>query len=54
MMNMTAKEQVKSKGMIAGYGLIVFGGYLIYSGSQDFGYAMILNGFGMIGIRDSA
>lgn len=53
MIKMPVKDQVKSKGMIAGYGLIAFGGYLIYSGSHDFGYAMLLNGFGMIGIRDA-
>ena len=50
---MQIKDQVKSKGMWAGYGLVVFGAYLIYSGSQDFGYAMLLNGLGFLGIRDA-
>ena len=47
------KDMVVSKGMIAGFGLIGFGAYLIYSGSQDFGYVMLLNGLGYLGIRDN-
>ena len=44
---------IVSKGMLAGIALVGFGGYLIYSGSQDFGYMMLLNGFGYLGIRDA-
>jgi len=47
-----AKGMVTSKAMLAGIGLVVFGSYLIYKGSQEFGYAMVLNGFGYLGIRD--
>ena len=46
-------DMVLSKAMIAGMGLVGFGGYLIYAGSQEFGYAMLLNGFGYLGIRDN-
>ena len=53
MIKMPVKDQIKSKAMIAGYGLVIFGGYLIYSGSQEFGYAMLLNGLGYIGVRDA-
>lgn len=48
-----ADEIIKSKAMIAGIGLVAFGGYMIYTGSQEFGYAMLLNGFGYLGIRDA-
>lgn len=53
MIKMPVNKQIKSKGMLAGYGLIAFGGYLIYTGSQEFGYAMLLNGLGLIGVRDA-
>ncbi len=46
------KEMIVSKAMLAGIGLVGFGAYLIYAGSQEFGYAMLLNGFGYLGIRD--
>ena len=46
-------DMVISKGMIAGGGLVAFGVYLILKDSQDFGYAMLLNGFGLMGIRDN-
>jgi hypothetical protein len=48
-----AEEMATSKTMLAGFGLIGFGAYLIYSGSQEFGYAMLLNGFGYIGVKDA-
>jgi len=47
------KDMVLSKAMLAGIGLVGFGAYLIYAGSQEFGYAMLLNGFGYLGIRDN-
>jgi len=46
-------DMVISKGFIAGAGLVGFGIYLIVKDSQDFGYAMLLNGFGLMGIRDA-
>ena len=48
-----AKGIVTSKAMWAGIGLVIFGGYLMYKGNQEFGYAMILNGFGYLGVRDA-
>jgi len=53
MFNRPVNEVLKSKGMIAGLGLVGFGAYLIYKGNQDFGYAMLLNGLGILGIRDA-
>ncbi len=41
-----------SKGMIAGLGLLVLGGYIMSTGNQEFGFAIILNGLGLLGIRD--
>jgi len=46
-------DMVLSKAMLAGIGLVGFGAYLIYVGSQESGYAMLLNGFGYLGIRDN-
>lgn len=50
---MTAKEIAKSKAMLSGIGLIILGGYMIKQGMTEFGYGVILNGFGYIGIRDA-
>lgn len=49
----SSKEIITSKAMLAGIGLVAFGAYLIYKGSQEFGYAMLLNGFGYLGVRDA-
>jgi hypothetical protein len=51
--NTPAEKMVKSKAMLAGIGLVAFGGYLMYQGNNEFGYAMVLNGFGYLGIRDA-
>lgn len=50
---MSAADQAKSKAMIAGWGCIGFGTYLILTGSQDFGWGVILYGFSVLGIRDA-
>ena len=50
---MPAEKIIVSKGMIAGLGLIGFGIYQIVEGSQDFGFGMMMAGFGFMGIRDS-
>ncbi len=49
----TVKEIITSKAMLAGLGLVALGAYLIFKGSEQFGYAMLLNGFGYLGIRDA-
>lgn len=48
-----AKGIVTSKAMLAGIGLVAGGAYLIKEGNLEFGYAMVLNGFGYMGIRDA-
>ncbi len=53
MFKMSAKEIATSKAMVAGFGLIGLGVYMITQGMQEFGYGVILNGFGYIGIRDA-
>ncbi len=50
---MPAEKILVSKGMLSGLGLIGFGAYLVVDGSQDFGFGMMMAGFGMMGIRDS-
>ncbi len=50
---MPAGDIIVSKAMLAGLGLVAFGAYLIYAGSQEFGYAMLLNGLGYLGVRDA-
>jgi len=47
------KKQIKSKGMIAGYGLILFGGYLVYTGKSNEGFQSMGIGLGIIGLRDA-
>lgn len=47
------KDQVKSKGMVAGWGLILFGGYLIFSEKSTEGFQSIGIGLGIIGVRDA-
>lgn len=48
----SAEDMATSKAMLAGIGLVGFGAYLVYNGSQEFGYAMLLNGLGYLGVRD--
>jgi len=50
--NTPIEKMVISKGMIAGFGLIALGGYVMSGGNQEFGFAIILNGLGLLGIRD--
>ena len=50
---MTAEEQATSKGMLAGWGCVAFGGYLMLNGSQEFGWGAMLYGFSVLGIRDA-
>lgn len=50
---MPAEKIVVSKGMLAGIGCIVFGGYLILKNHHEFGWAMCLYGFSVLGIRDA-
>jgi len=50
---MPVGDIIVSKAMLAGLGLVGFGAYLIYAGSQEFGYAMLLNGLGYLGVRDA-
>jgi hypothetical protein len=52
-MKTPVKNQIKSKGMIAGYGLIGFGVYLIIDGKSTEGFQSIGLGLGIIGIRDA-
>jgi hypothetical protein len=51
--NMTAGDQVKSKGMWAGWGCVGFGVYLMLNGSQEFGWGIALYGFSVLGLRDA-
>lgn len=54
MIKMGVKNSMKSKGMLAGYGLIALGVYLIVAKNQtEFGMMSITNGLGIIGIRDA-
>lgn len=51
--NMTVKESMTSKAMLAGYALCLFGGYLAIMEKQfEYGGAMVLNGLGLLGLRD--
>jgi len=50
--NTPIEKMVISKGMLAGFGLLILGGYIMSTGSQEFGFAIILNGLGLLGIRD--
>lgn len=50
--NMPIEKMVVSKGMVAGLGLLALGGYIMVNGNQEFGFAIILNGLGLLGIRD--
>lgn len=47
------KNQIKSKGMIAGWGMVAFGIYLIIDGKSNEGFQSIGLGFGIVGIRDA-
>lgn len=49
--NTPIEKIVFSKGMIAGFGLIALGGYIMTGGNQEFGFAIILNDLGLLGIR---
>lgn len=52
--SMTVKQSIKSKGMLAGYGLIALGIYLIVGKEMaEFGLGVIMNGLGIMGIRDA-
>jgi len=53
MINMTASDAVKSKGMLGGAFLAAVGLYLIYKGNMDLGMIAIGNGLGIMGIRDA-
>ena len=46
-------KQIKSKGMIAGWGLLGFGIYLIIDGKSNEGFQSIGLGLGILGIRDA-
>lgn len=50
--NTPIEKIVISKGMVAGFGLIALGGYVMNGGNLEFGFAIILNGLGLLGIRD--
>ena len=50
--NTPLEKIVFSKGMVAGFGLVALGGYIMNTGNQEFGFAIILNGLGLLGIRD--
>jgi len=50
---MTAEEQAKSKAMLAGWGCLGFGGYLMLNSMPEFGWAAIIYGFSVLGIRDA-
>ena len=52
-MQTPVKAQIKSKGMIAGWGLIGFGVYLIIDGKSNEGFQSIGLGLGIVGIRDA-
>lgn len=52
--SMTVKQSIKSKGMLAGYGLIALGIYLIVGKEMaELGLGVIMNGLGIMGIRDA-
>ena len=53
MIKMPIKNQMKSKGMLAGYGLIALGIYLISEKNLDLGISQIMTGLGIMGIRDA-
>lgn len=53
MMKMPIKNQVKSKGMLAGWGMVALGVYLISQGNNELGVSQILFGLGVLGIRDA-
>jgi hypothetical protein len=53
MFNMTPMQIFKSKSMLAGLGLVFLGGYMIKTGSAEFGFGIIMNGLGIMGIRDA-
>jgi hypothetical protein len=50
---MSAAQQIKSKGMIAGWGLVVFGIYLIIDDKSTEGFQSLGLGLGILGIRDA-
>jgi len=53
MIKMPVKEQIKSKGMLAGYGLAAFGVYLIIENKSTEGFQSLGLGLGILGIRDA-
>lgn len=53
MFTMTMGKILKSKGMLAGLGLICLGGYLIKEGQAEIGIGVIMNGLGVMGVRDA-
>lgn len=51
---MTVKESLGSKAMLAGYGLVCLGGYMMFAlNMNEFGLGVIMNGLGYIGVRDA-
>ena len=53
MIKMPIKEQAKSKGMWAGWGLVIFGFYLIIEDKSTEGFQSLGLGLGILGIRDA-
>ena len=53
MFKKTINEILQSKAMLAGIGLIGLGGYMISQGDNQFGFGIIMNGLGIMGIRDA-
>ncbi len=54
MFNKTVGEMLQSKAMISGIGLVALGGYMISQGNNEFGIGIIMNGLGIMGIRDAS
>ncbi len=54
MFKKTIGEMFKSKAMLSGLGLVALGGYMMSQGNNEFGLGIIMNGLGIMGIRDAS
>lgn len=53
MINMTAKQAIRSKGMIGGAIVLGLGLFLAYKGQYELAVAAVGNGLSLMGIRDA-
>lgn len=51
--SMTVGQSLTSKGMLAGYGLVALGAFLVWQKQYEFGVGVVMNGLGIMGIRDA-